>query len=192
MYIPPARRLSGRGHIVEQLIFGTYMYTWKGNEFIIYLIDGRDGAVFSPPMPNTYILTREKQKVQELILEAGEWSSELHGEIWVYDGGWWQKNAELYQSIMNSSWDAVILDPEMKRSIIDDHLSFFNSKDTYSKLKVPWKRGIIYHGPPGNGKTISIKAMAHTLYQLDPEVPMLYVRTLSSVSVATDSLLKII
>ena len=184
MYIPPSRRLSGRGRIAEQLIFGMYMYVWKDTEFLVYLVDGRDGDVFSPPMTNTYILTRDRQKAEDLILEAGEWSNELHGEIWVYDGGWWSKNAELYRSIMSSSWDSVILDPKMKKSIIDDHLSFFNSKDTYLKLKVPWKRGIIYHGPPGNGKTISIKAMAHMLYDLDPEVPMLYVRTLASVSIA--------
>lgn len=182
MYIPPAQRLSGRGQIAERLIFGMYMYTWKDTEFLVYLVDVRDGDVFSPPMANTYILTRERQKAEDLILEAGEWSNELRNEIWVYDGGWWSKNAELYQSIMNSSWDSVILDSQMKKAIIDDHLSFFNSKDTYLKLKVPWKRGIIYHGPPGNGKTISIKAMSHMLYNLNPEVPMLYVRTLASVS----------
>nr|GFD61087.1 hypothetical protein [Tanacetum cinerariifolium] len=54
------------------------------------------------------------------------------------------------------------------------------------KLKVPWKRGIIYYGPPGNGKTISIKAMMNSLYKRGANgdtrmaVPTLYVRTLSS------------
>lgn len=43
--------------------------------------------------------------------------------------------------------------------------NFFDGRDTYENLKVPWKRGIIYYGPPGNGKTISIKAMMHSLYQ---------------------------
>ncbi|RTE69722.1 hypothetical protein BHE90_015894 [Fusarium euwallaceae] len=32
----------------------------------------------------------------------------------------------------------------------------FESRQTYARLGVPWKRGIIYHGPPGDGKTISI------------------------------------
>jgi transitional endoplasmic reticulum ATPase len=58
---------------------------------------------------------------------------------------------------------------------------------TYTDLKVPWKRGVIYYGPPGNGKTISIKATMHTLYKRGVEegdkrltVPTLYVRTLVS------------
>jgi DNA replication protein DnaC len=69
----------------------------------------------------------------------------------------------------------------MKKAIIDDHQSFFDSRDTYARLKVPWKRGLIYHGPPGNGKTISIKAMMHTLYDRKDPVPALYVRSFSSV-----------
>lgn len=67
----------------------------------------------------------------------------------------------------------------MKDAIIGDVNTFFDSRDTYEKLKVPWKRGIIYYGPPGNGKTISIKAMMHMLYERKPQnVPTLYVKNL--------------
>lgn len=57
--------------------------------------------------------------------------------------------------------------------------NFFNGRDTYTKLKVPWKRGVIYYGPPGNGKTISIKATMHALLKREDPVPTLYVRTLA-------------
>lgn len=99
----------------------------------------------------------------------------------VFDGGFWQKSQELYRSIDKSSWDDVILDPDMKASIRNDVLRFFSSRERYEKLRVPWKRGIIYYGPPGNGKTISIKAMMHTLYHLPDPVPALYVRSLASI-----------
>ncbi|KAJ2971269.1 hypothetical protein NUW58_g9464 [Xylaria curta] len=81
---------------------------------------------------------------------------------------------------MGASWDNVILDDGMKKAIIDDHVSFFDSRDTYARLKVPWKRGIIYYGPPGNGKTISIKATMNMLYARKNPVPTLYVRSLFS------------
>ena len=82
-------------------------------------------------------------------MEASRWSIELHNEVWVFDGGYWQKSAELWQSVQQSEWKDVILDEDMKQSIIEDADNFFNSRDTYMNLKVPWKRGIIYYGPPG-------------------------------------------
>ncbi|KAK7908777.1 ATPase [Apiospora marii] len=181
VYLPPARRLDGAlGGLAEQVLFGKYLYRWRGHEFLVYLVDGRDGSMAYPSVRNYYVLTTSRPQAQQLLLEAGRWGADLHDEIWVYDQGTWQKNRELYASIQKASWDQVILDADMKKSLIDDHLSFFESRDTYAKLRVPWKRGIIYHGPPGNGKTVSIKATMHMLYDMDVPVPTLYVRSLAS------------
>lgn len=187
MYAPPPRRLSTNpGFMVERLLFGKFLYKWKDQEAIIYIADGRDGDQSYPSVTNHYILTNATHKVDDLIKEATTWSIELHNEVWVFDSGYWQKSAELYESVQKSNWDAVILDEEMKKALIADVEVFFDSQQTYADLKVPWKRGIIYYGPPGNGKTISIKAMMHSLYKRGRDgdkrmsVPTLYVRTLAS------------
>ncbi|KAH8885501.1 P-loop containing nucleoside triphosphate hydrolase protein [Thozetella sp. PMI_491] len=183
LYIPPARRLGGgNGAVLRDVSFGKFLYTFGEDEFILYVVNGRDGTNSYPMVINNYILAPDRHKVDALIFAAGKWASELHGEIWVYDRGFWQKSAELYNSIKNASWDAVILNPDMKKALINDHISFFNSRDTYAKLQVPWKRGVIYYGPPGNGKTISVKAMMHTLYSRDEAIPSLYVRSFFSYS----------
>lgn len=187
MYIPSAGRLDhNSGFMAETLAFGKFMYKWKDQEVILYIAEGRDGSGYYPTLVNHYILTSNAHKVDELIRDATIWSQELHNEVWVFDQGWWQKSAQLYQSVQNASWDDVILDEDMKKALQIDVESFFDSQETYQKLKVPWKRGVIYYGPPGNGKTISIKAMSHSLYQRGANgdtrmsVPTLYVRTLSS------------
>ncbi|KAL7621966.1 hypothetical protein AAE478_007467 [Parahypoxylon ruwenzoriense] len=181
VYLPPARRIDGgTGVLADRVIFGKFMYKWEGAEFIVYRVDGRDGSSSYPMVINYYILAADKHKADALCVAAGQWSNELHDEVWVFDGGNWQKSASLYQSVMKSSWDSVILDEGMKRALINDHLSFFDSRETYDNLQVPWKRGVIYYGPPGNGKTISIKAMMHTLYSRKDPIPTLYVRSLSS------------
>lgn len=182
VYLPPARRIDNSpGSLGQEVQFAKFLYKWRDTEFILYLVDGRDGTGFRPNVRNHYILTTDIAKADTLILAAGQWGNELHEEVWVWDGGMWAKSVELYHSIRKASWDAVILDEGMKKAIIRDHLSFFESRDTYDRLGVPWKRGIIYHGPPGNGKTISIKAMMHTLYARKDPVPALYVRNFSSV-----------
>jgi len=186
-FAPAPRRLDdGPGVFVDQVLFGKYSYKWKDQEFILYIASGRDGQSYYPDITVHYILTTEAHKVDALIKEATLWAQELHDEVWVYDQGYWQKSREMWNSVQKSRWEDVIMDDDMKKQIIGDVEHFFDGQDTYQNLKVPWKRGIIYYGPPGNGKTISIKAMMHTLYQRGVNgntklsVPTLYVRTLSS------------
>ncbi|KAL6703689.1 hypothetical protein ACN47E_009383 [Coniothyrium glycines] len=186
-YVPSARRLdSAAGSMVERVLFGKYLYKWKDQEAIVYIADGRDGTQYYPSIVNHYILTNATHKVDDLIKEATKWTVELHDEVWVFDQGYWQKSAELYDSVRKASWDSVILDEDMKKALIADVEQFFDGHKVYEDLKVPWKRGIIYYGPPGNGKTISIKAMMHSLYQRGKDgdsrlaVPTLYVRSLAS------------
>lgn len=170
-YIPPATRLGGsQGYLAESIKFGKFLLDWKGKEYIVYVVDGRDGTY---PMSelNQYILSPSVESTNRLLVEAGHWNNELHNEIWVFDQGMWQKSAELYESIRDASWDDVILDKSMKDAIISDVDNFFDSRDTFERLNVPWKRGIIYYGPPGNGKTISIKAMMSSLYKRKDAIP---------------------
>lgn len=180
-YAAPARRLDGgSGVVISNCAFGKFHYQWQNHDFIVYVAD-----VFAEPFsPATefFVLGTDELTSNSLLRAAGLWGSQIRGLVLVFDGGYWTRSRELYESVMHASWDAVILDKDMKKALIDDHISFFRSQGTYKRLQVPWKRGVIYHGPPGNGKTISIKATMHMLYDEKPEVPTLYVRSLKSVS----------
>lgn len=106
-------------------------------------VDGRDGTEYFSAITQQYILSPSPSATNQLLLEAGAWSNELHNEIWVFDGGFWEKSYELWESIEKASWEDVILDKDMKDQIIADVDDFFNSRETYEKLKVPWKRGVV-------------------------------------------------
>ena len=144
---------------------------------MLYTVTGSDGPYKSPM---NYLLGSTPIENDDLMLAACRWQSSIHNSVLVFDGGYWRYSSELWQSIQKTSWEDVILDAEMKKSIVGEVTKFFNSKDKYRKLQVPWKRGVIFHGPPGNGKTISIKAMMHSLYDRDDPVPTLYVRSLAA------------
>ncbi len=51
-------------------------------------------------------------------------------------------------------------------------MQFFAARETYETYGIPWKRGIIFVGPPGNGKTHAVKAIINAIQQ-----PCLYVKS---------------
>lgn len=55
------------------------------------------------------------------------------------------------------------MEPEAKRDVVEDLLSFSNNKDFYERIGRAWKRGYLLHGPPGTGKSTMIAAMANLL-----------------------------
>jgi hypothetical protein len=100
------------------------------------------------------------------------YAAEVRDEILVFDEGYWDRDEELFKTIRGSSLESLILDPALKSQLVQDFERFFRSKELYASMGVPWKRGSILIGPPGNGKTLAIKALANHL-----RVPVLYVRS---------------
>jgi len=176
IYVPPKRRLENDpGKIVEQTLFKKLLVTWKKHEFLIYIVDGRDGLMSRPP--RQYIVTSDLSAAHNLLKTVGLWQNSLHNELWVFEG-YWRKDSELYAAIQKSHWSDVILPQDLKEDLLKTILRFYDSRDTYAKLRVPWKRGLILYGPPGDGKTISIKATMKTLLDRQPSIPTLYVKSL--------------
>lgn len=179
---------NASGTLSNDVYFGRYSYSWEGQDFILYKTNWDDSCwgreekryfVLSPRQGAT-IAGGHCSTTDALLLAVGKWTSIPHDEIYVFDQTYWSKSPELWKSIKGSSWDDVILDPKMKQNLIDDVQGFFESRELYSQFAVPWKRGVILHGVPGNGKTISIKALINYLYQRPDPIPSLYVKSLDN------------
>jgi len=163
---------GAKGGIGQTTFFAKYHYKWSNEDFVVYIV-GRVQYVLKDPRGDETTLSPSKL-VDSLIAAVGTWqSSEV---VWVFDG-YWQLSKALFQQVRKAEWENVILAPKQKAAVQDVATKFFDSKDLYDELGVPWKRGIIFHGPPGNGKTISIKALMHTLARRTPPVASLYVKS---------------
>ncbi|RPB14101.1 P-loop containing nucleoside triphosphate hydrolase protein [Morchella conica CCBAS932] len=171
VFAPSEHRSDGPGAMQVSLDFGCFdVCTKSGHKFIHYYASYVES--YQQKAANYFLHDLDsKAAVQELILEACSWAVELHDEILIFQS-FWMKDHKLWQAIQKAKWKDVILDEKMKKEIINDVGSFFAGRDTYENLGVPWKRGLIFHGPPGNGKTISIKALMKNL-----EHPTLYVKS---------------
>jgi len=59
----------------------------------------------------------------------------------------------------DQTWDELFLPAPMKLEIKSLVENFLTSKDFYQKNKIPWKRGFLLYGEPGNGKTSLIRTI---------------------------------
>ncbi|KAM5546719.1 hypothetical protein ABKV19_001312 [Rosa sericea] len=57
----------------------------------------------------------------------------------------------------------MAMEPELKRTVIEDLDRFVRRKNFYRKVGKAWKRGYLLYGPPGTGKSSLVAAMANYL-----------------------------
>ena len=110
-----------------------------------------------------WIIADTRKLAEAFFAEVCGWSSEVRGEVLVFQDGEWVKNKELYDAIKTATFDNLILRDELKLEIQNDFAQFFCSREVYERHDIPWKRGVLFIGPPGNGKTHTVKALANQL-----------------------------
>jgi len=167
--------VKGQQKVFPDVVAGVTTFSYNSVEFRAYK------ATWLVPFDSTYyfygfVFDGEDGTVgQQLASEVYKWAHSLKEEIWVFEGGWWAKNKQLYEAISSSDWDEVVLKDEFKDGLRRDTETFFSSKDIYKSLGMTWKRGILLLGPPGNGKTESIKALLNEF-----KYPALYVKSFTT------------
>ncbi|KAH7057414.1 P-loop containing nucleoside triphosphate hydrolase protein [Macrophomina phaseolina] len=190
-YDPPARRTSGElGKLADNVAFGLYDYVWRDDAFLVYAAEGQNGP-FCQPDTRFYVLKQRGSDDEDvktgdcgatdaLLLAANAWAEHgSHNEVWVFDQGRWRKDRDLWEAIQDVDVASIVLEGQMKEGIMRDVVGFFGAREQYARFGTPWKRGLIFHGTPGNGKTMTVKALVKTLMQREDPIPTLYVKTLA-------------
>jgi len=57
-------------------------------------------------------------------------------------------------------WDSLVLDPGFRDDLRTQVDAFFAQRDEYVRMGVAHRRGMLFSGPPGNGKTSALRVIA--------------------------------
>lgn len=145
---------------------------WNGHLFDVVFVTFTEHCY---PSRHFWIVAEDPKLADEFFAAVCDWSNEVRGEVLIFHDGEWVRSKELYESIKTASFENLILREGLKHEIQNDFTQFFASRAIYEQNTIPWKRGVLFIGPPGNGKTHTVKALVNYLGQ-----PCLYVKALKS------------
>ena len=156
---------------------------WNGELLDVVFLTSTEGCY---RFRHQWVVSESREVAEKFYDAVCEWSCEVRGEILVFQDGEFQKNKELFGSIKSATFDNLILRDTLKQQLQTDFAQFFSSRETYERYGIPWRRGAIFIGPPGNGKTHTIKALINSLGQ-----PCLYVRSFKSDSTEQENIAEV-
>jgi hypothetical protein len=166
---------AGSQKVVARPFFGKFTFAYSGLDFVAYKASWCNAYFLD------LVFDAEDDAVGRKLASAVYcFASTLKDEIWMYQFGHWSRDHELFAAIQKACWEDVVLDEAFKEGLQRDVHLFFESKAIYEALEITWKRGILLLGPPGNGKTESIKALLK-----DSKYPALYVKSFTTQHVST-------
>ncbi len=139
--------------------------TWQGHDMDVLVMSFNDDKRY-------YVVAATKDLVTRFVHTVCGWNIEVHDEVLVFEHGRWAKNEHLFAAIKGARFDNLVLRGTLKDDLLADATRFFAARATYETYGVPWKRGILFAGSPGNGKTHAVKALVNTLGK-----PCLYVKS---------------
>ncbi|RKY23769.1 MAG: hypothetical protein DRP79_08715, partial [Planctomycetota bacterium] len=137
---------------------------WQGTKIVVLKFPRLDATMFT----QTILLLGAVENLEAL--------KEFMRELELFNAS--RKKAESYIECYNNDshpgrlprenlrWDEIVLQDGVLDDIREDIESFFNNSHLYRRMGVPYKRGIILTGSPGNGKTLLCRIIASNFRQI--------------------------
>ncbi len=170
--LPPVFRVihdETNTRLEEDVRHGWFDVRWKGHALeVVSLSWANDNCLdrFS------WVIADSREVAEGFMDAVMKYAEDVRGQVLVFEDGHFRKSEELFRSIQRSDFDDLVLGGTLKDDVRSDVSRFFARKAFYEAHRIPWKRGLLLIGPPGNGKTQTLKALLKEI-----ALPVLYIKT---------------
>ncbi|EPY35360.1 mitochondrial chaperone BCS1 [Angomonas deanei] len=105
--------------------------------------------------------TRDRRVVESFLTEVrSSWKRHVQNKVQIYHAV--HSEWRLLTEKSRRPLDTLYL-PESTTKLVEETKRFFDMKDLYLQLGIPWRRGYLLEGPPGTGKSSFVHALAGEL-----------------------------
>lgn len=141
---------------------GTHPIKWNGKRMLVTLsLKDAEKGTYGGPRQTVSIQSFSDRKFMEGFLKELQKIDEDRTGMRVYgnSGGGWDEIGELNPRPRGS----LVFPSGFVDGILGDIQTFMNSEEEYAKRGLPWRRGYLFAGTPGTGKSSLIEALAGEL-----------------------------
>jgi len=142
---------------------GRHFFWHEGWPIFLEYSRQETSTAFGKDVSESYTFTtwgRSQLPIRSIIAKAEELSRGRADLIRIHTWiGHWDKTALRHPRHLNT----VAMGQDVKDSVVRDIADFLERRSWYRSRGIPWRRGYLFSGPPGTGKTSLIFALASHL-----------------------------
>jgi AAA+ superfamily predicted ATPase len=158
--------------IFRKIEEGFWRVTWRDET--LFMVSAQ-WAMGWDRVKRSWVIAKDRATAVDFILDVARRTNDPGEAILVFHGSCWNRSEELFAETKHASFDDLILAQTLKAQIREDFARFLKSRAAYEDHGLAWRRGAIFVGPPGNGKTHCVRALVNEL-----GVPSLYVQSVKA------------